>query len=316
MIPRMANSFFLAFFLLALMLFVDKASALVVVFRSNICAVEVGRAAARETGISAVPCVESLLAANSSMMSIALTGGGGTDTERLRYLERLSQSMRSHPIVQLRLGNLLWQSGNTTRAVEEWRKVEGVDVYFANRSASSAAVGGLSESQRAAEIAQAIDPTVKVEKSAMYAGLCEAWQNAKQPEKALPWCELSAQALSNGWAQIALAGAQMDIGDQEGALTTLRWALDLRQPDSTGPAYQKLAEVYVRVGRPEEGIAAYEAALELGFSNQWLYAGLAKALLRSGDLEAACQSFSQAQRLGFVPSPKNEQEFAGCKPLE
>lgn len=41
--------------------------------------------------------------------------------------------------------------------------------------------------------------------------------------------------------------------------------------DADGAAYQKLGQVYVRMGRLEEGIAAYESATEVGRSNQWLY---------------------------------------------
>ena len=296
------------------MLLASKALAFVMIVRSNFCALEVAGAAICGNGIGtgAASCAASFLAINSSMGAV-LASVREADAENLRYLERLSQSMPSQPVVQLHLGNLWWQSGNPARAVEEWREAEDLDVYFANQSASHVARGDLLQSQRLARIAQMIDPTAKIEKYAMYAGLCKAWRASSRPEKALPWCELAARTLSNGWAQIALAEVQMDMGDYEGALETLQWALDLQRSDSMGAAYHKLAQVYVRMGRLEEGIAAYEAALESGFSSQWLYVGLAKALLRAGDLEAACQSFRQAQELGYVPSQEARNRFADCK---
>jgi len=299
------------FIILTLMLFATKASALVVIFRSNVCAFEVGRVTLEETALHTIPCAESLLASESHQ-SIILADGVRADEERLGYLERLSQSTQFHPVVQLQLGHLLWRSGKAMRAVEAWRRAQGVDVYFANQSALQVAAGHLSEGQGLAELAQIIDPTVKVEKRAMYESLCKAWQEAKRPESALSWCESFAQAMGNGWAQIALAEVRMDMGDYEGALRALQWALELQRPDSMGSAYKKLGQVYVKLGRLEEGIAAYRTALRLGFSNKWIYVELARALLRSGDFEAACQSFARARSLGYVPSPKDRIGFANC----
>jgi predicted Zn-dependent protease len=147
----------------------------------------------------------------------------------------------------------------------------------------------------------------------MYKALCEAWRQEREPQRALPWCELAAHSREDGWAQVRLADVQLDLSEYAAAEETLQWALAVGQPGSSVSAYQKLGEVYLRLERASEAIAAFSSALAHGGSNQWLQAGLAQALLKAGDVEAACESLSQAQDLGYRPAGQLQALFAACE---
>jgi tetratricopeptide (TPR) repeat protein len=192
----------------------------------------------------------------------------------------------------------LWESGQTGEAVEEWRAVKRIDSYLAHLSASETALGHLEIGEQWAELAHGIDPTVDAAKSTALRALCSSWRAAGEPARALPWCELVVDAVGDGWSHIAMAEAQLDMGDYNAALDSLRSAVATGQPDSLPVSYQKMATAFEGLGRLEDASAAYTAALDHGASNPWLYIGLADNLIRLGDYSAALDALQRALEPG------------------
>jgi len=213
-----------------------------------------------------------------------------------RMSEQLLRGERGYLITKLRLGEVLWGLGQRDRALGLWKQLpDNIEVYFANRSALAANRGDLTEAERMAEIAQAIDSTAKPEKRLMYAGLCKEWRKAGRPGAALPWCELAARVSESAWNQVVLGAVQYEIGDYEGALASLQVALERGQRDDvTGPAYYQLGRVYLSMGEYEKAIKAFQKALDRGVSHLWIYLQMAQAFHNVGDLREACSSLARA----------------------
>lgn len=218
-----------------------------------------------------------------------------------------------HVIARLRLGEILSAQGQEDQALTEWSGVHSSDIYFARLGARAAETGNLVEGQRYADIVQKLAPFPKTEHWIMYDALGRAFRKNGDIRQALPWYALAARARNDGWAQISLAVAQLDTGDYEGTLSSLRWALEVGKTETRGPVFSQMAQVYLRTGDWEKAVDAFRIALDLGTSNKWLYMGLAQALLRSGNLSEACSSFEKALQMGYAATAADRGRFSACR---
>lgn len=218
-------------------------------------------------------------------------------------------------IVRFRVGNIYWKRGKIEAAMEQWKKVPNIDVYFANRSVSSGKLGDLESAVYFAEISQAIDSFPTINKAPMYKMLCLDFHKAGDNLNALPWCQLAVQALPNGWTHIQLADVLRDLGENEKALKNLQLALEIAPSAAKGAIYQKFGWIYLTMNQLDMSIDSYKTAIEFGHSNQWLHIGLARALLFNNDIEGACENYLLARKLGHKPSIFDIRNFYNCSEL-
>lgn len=228
-------------------------------------------------------------------------------------LERFLAQRPDHAIAALRLGEINWTMGKKDDAIVTWRRITDADLYFVYRSVQAAEAGDTESAEQSATIVQTIEDAVSGDKAPMYTALCQAWRRERQPERALPWCAWAAQAKPDGWTQLELAAVQYDLGDYESEEVTLQTTLTIQDNRIQGAAYQYLGQLYAKLNRLEDSIAAYESALALRRTNQWVYAGLSQVLLRYGDREAACRNLAQAEALGYTLSSQEQADF-DCPP--
>jgi len=234
-----------------------------------------------------------------------------------RSTQTLSEQLDIYPdhaVASLRLGEVLWEQGRRTEAIEAWSGITNAKLYFVNKGAQFAEEGEVVKAEKCARIVQVLEPNIVGNEFQMYQGLCKAYRDRNELSKALPWCERAAASRRNGWAQIVFADVQYELGNYNDALKTLKMALQVGLPETFGPTYQKIGQVHIAMGNLREGISAYEKALELGRSNRWLYISLARALLRMDEVHSACYRFAQAIDLGYVPNQSDQIDFAVCRP--
>jgi tetratricopeptide (TPR) repeat protein len=235
------------------------------------------------------------------------------DPGQTNTLLEMLQTYPNHPLLAFALGYRYYQAGDVRKALQHWRSVPDVDMYFANRSTLAMSNQDEQAAVIYADLSRQILPQESLYHIPMARDLCKWFAERKQYEKALPWCSSFAALDPSPSSNIYLANMLAGAGNLPEAIDVLTRLVESEQPEANGQAYFLLGEFQRRQANYEAARISYENSLQSGYVMPWVLISLANTYRQLGDIPKACEVYGAAIRSGYTADAVNQSNFSSCE---
>lgn len=191
-------------------------------------------------------------------------------------------------------GSLHYEAGDTTYALEDWRFVPGLDVFFARAGSGSLANDRRALGLRYYELSELLTPGVQPYRIELYWTKCRESADNSDWEQAQLYCEQTVE-IDRHPAYVKMLGrAYTGVGQFERAIGMYTEVLASNEND--GEAYYGRGIVLREAGRLVEAETDLRKAIEFSPSNAWARIALGDILNAAGQSEEARTMYSEAIR--------------------
>jgi len=214
--------------------------------------------------------------------------------EALALLEGSSECFC--PLECFYLGKALLMIGEHEKAIEIWRRVKNVDVYFALLGDSIYSVDdGKDLARQYYVLSWRISSSPVRRKRTMLLNLCLDSRADGRKQDAVEWCKNAAAASRDYWVLVELGRTLYEASDYQSAENALSEAIILAP--SLGAAYQYLGMTLQKLGKKPESIEALTKSVSLMPDSVWPRVILADVLLSYGCYDQAMKLYARAINL-------------------
>lgn len=189
------------------------------------------------------------------------------------------------PFLNLELGAALWQNGDAVLAMQYWKKVPGLHVYFALRGLANESTGNSDAALADYRSSWLLDDTSHRAKGVALVHFCQMLKRDGEIPLALEVCQRAHESGNVVSADRLLGQIYFDKAEFAAAEKSFREAQVLAPGIQRADLWLGLA--VARQGRVSEAIQIYERGVMLHPSDGWLQFELGRALLESGQTNDA-----------------------------
>lgn len=189
-------------------------------------------------------------------------------------------------------GSLRYEAGDTSNALDDWRIVPGLDVFFARAGSGSLANNRRALGLRYYELSELLTPGVQPYRIELYWMKCRESADNGDWEQARLYCEQAVE-IDRHPAYVKMLGrAYTGVGQFERAIGMYTEVLASNEND--GEAYYGRGIALKEAGRLAEAEADLWKAIEFSPSNAWARIALGDILRATGQSEEARSMYTEA----------------------